>query len=95
MTAAACSLTDETDGSETSLIRLATETPLTLLGPYATDSSYKWAYVEVETDQGPMRGFVLANCVTGPPNKYCFEKDSADDVLYDWEDENRYAGEVG
>ncbi len=95
LTATACSLTDEPDGSETSLIRLAAETPLTLLGPYATDSSYKWAYVEVETDQGPMRGFVLADCVTGSPSEYYFEKDAADDGRYDWEDENRYTGEVG
>lgn len=95
LTVTACSLTDEPDGSQTSLMRLAAETPLTLLGPYTTDGSYNWAYVEVETDQGPVRGFVLVECVTGSPSEYYFEKDAADDGRYDWEDENRYAGEVG
>lgn len=82
-----CALTDEPDGSRTSITTLKPLTEITLLGCYIDGRDKEWAYLDVQTEVGLVRGFVDISCVTGSPGEYL---DGLDADSYDWESENAY-----
>lgn len=62
-----CAVTDEPDGSRTALATLSPGAEVTLLGPYTDGKNGDWAYVDVQTNAGLIRGFVPVSCVSGSP----------------------------
>lgn len=90
-----CAVTDEPDGSRTALATLSPGAEVTLLGPYTDGKNGDWAYVDVQTNAGLIRGFVPVSCVSGSPGELDFDSTYTDDGRYDWEDEADFEGEVG
>ena len=75
-----CSLTDDPMGYGDSLLSLSVGDSVTILCPFAGS----WTYIEVDTTQGLMRGFVPDGCVSSNFDVGVGSGDSSTDS-YDWD----------
>lgn len=91
LTITECILTDEPDGSHTAIATLKPLTEIVLLGRYLDRRNGDWAYIDVQTEAGLVRGFVDNSCVTGSPGEYLKDlDDGGNDSAYDWVSEDAY-----
>ena len=61
------------------------------MGRYLDRRNGDWAYIDVQTEAGLVRGFVDNSCVTGSPGEYLKDlDDGGNDSAYDWVSEDAY-----